>query len=112
LHYFRCISTNFTQIYKIITDVKLPFDGGCGQLIHLGTWWLYVCVFFYYRSLGGCCRFSNDGTPQTHSPLSEFSDLPAAVPAAERQSLILDMRWASPRNEGCRERDSNSDSEK
>jgi hypothetical protein len=48
---------------KVITDVKLPFDGGCGQLIHLGTWWLYVCVLFYCRSLGGCCRFSSDGTP-------------------------------------------------
>ena len=62
LHYFRCIFKNFAQIEKINIDSKTNFDGGYGQLTHYGTWWLYGGVFFYYRSLGGCCRFSNDGS--------------------------------------------------
>ena len=51
--FFCCIFTISAWISKIIIDLKLPFEGGYGQLIQSGAWRHYGGVLFHYRSKVG-----------------------------------------------------------
>ena len=51
--YFCYIFTDLARIKNINIDLKPPFDGGYGKLMHSGTRRLCHSAFFYYRSIDG-----------------------------------------------------------